>query len=268
MMNFSDSDLAIIYVDYKAFDLVFKNKKDLSNISIIVNGIENDDICKIINTNYPNNIYFEVSNLLKNDFGDYPNIIYDFKLIKKRDIEGIKKINFTDIDNIYFKIILNLDMDVEEIEFIFEFIKEIKNINFIIDFDKVEENLGDKYLKVYTMIDECENLYIDRKNYLTDTLLKHPCNMCLCSGSKCHSQKSKYPKFVEVDENLNVYLYGSKKECGNLKRNALVEIIEDNSFHLREIMERVYNKYLFNYKYKYFPLNHYYQIEEMKDENK
>lgn len=268
MSSFVDNDLAIIKLHSSIAKNIINNN-NLFNSNIIIYDLPKIDIDTILDKSFElySNVYFELDGF-KNPIKSITttNIFYTFNISSENQFNYIYKLNLISSEYIYYKFIISLNLDINSVFQFINFLQDYSNINFIIDFADYNLEFIDMYIKLYTFIDDTKNIYIDRSNYLTLTLIEHPCNMCLCNGSKCHGNKSKYPKDILIDKNYGLHLYGSTVKLTTIDKNQLFTALNSTSKYVKKVMSNVYSNYLFNYKLKYFPLNFYYCLEETKNE--
>lgn len=194
MKRFVENDCALIYINYKYIDN-FLNE-DYKHANIVVTGFEDDIIYEnLMSLNFSDNIYIEVPYVLSCKVKGLSRMIYKINIDTLESVLEFKKNGF-EVVNIesYYNITLSLDLNEDAIDLFLEILKGYTELKFIIDFCNLEDKKYEKYWKIYTFVDDSENMYLSRSNMLTVMLLNHPCNMCLCNGKKCHGNKSKYPK--------------------------------------------------------------------------
>lgn len=156
---------------------------------------------------------------------------------------GDKKEAYSDL------LFLDIDLDMENLDSYFDELKKLikgKEKTCIVFFDCKRKIKGEKIQmvleKLIGLSNECEIL-LSNQFISAQSIIQHPCNAYLCSGNKCHSGKSPYPRFLHVSEN-GIFPYGCKNEALVFCKKISFENIKDFSGE--------FSKYLCSEEYQTF----------------
>lgn len=98
-------------------------------------------------------------------------------------------------------------------------------------------------------------------------IVQHPCNAYLCNGTNCHSNKSKFPRYLYID-NRGIRPYRANKEAYmfffDISENRYENIIEcfehylesDKYINFRQANKKIYRNFVITQIIKIFPWNY------------
>lgn len=154
---------------------------------------------------------------------------------------------------------INYDQDYD-LNILKSFIQKFKNIRYIIlnphfiSNDKISMKLYKKEEKNTKKLLHVSNVLtiLDNGFYEKEYILKHPCNIYLCSGKNCHTGKGQTLRRIHICENGDIYpeeLVTKKTFClGHIKDGKLNDILnaEKNNKHYVAFIELCRKVYLFS----------------------
>lgn len=175
-------------------------------------------------------INFENKIIITNKFYDLFKSFSVFKFLYINVEEMIFIDNWGNFDVVF------LDFSsVEYLNFDWSILRNIQNINKNIEFFvHIDRCLSEFYEIIDILIDNefgfsLTTIYKDVNN-----VRKHPCNAYMCNGKSCHSNKSKYPRYIFVnDRGIFPYMCFSNQ----------LNIFENISYKLFESVDSVFLDY-------------------------
>lgn len=255
-MKYSELEFPKIYLDFSDVDFIDNLVEELRqiNLNTIIlnsylakkNSLSDDDLLLYEKVPYKKD-YKNVSNIPKMfhfNVGVFDNFSCVSKLLDQSDSE---------MD------IINLDIDISlkkrEIQRCFDFLKKkgkvvicnpvLNSINEISNYNRVIEYICEANSKL---------ILLSSNHWKTALIKKHPCNLGLCNGEFCHTNKSGLPKELCIDSKYNLYAWGEIYLGNiNLREKSLLEMLVSTRNKYESIYKNVYEKYIFDYNYPYFP---------------
>ena len=247
MRAFPENEIVLQNFKRCIFHISEKYIKELYDI--LKEKFENKNILVMIYSNMTNvpkydaidNIIFVNTNesiFIKND--------YVFNLLSLRDD------NVNEIANIIKRdsnIMINPVIDVSNISHFFETFNELTKL--------------------------LDGKRINLNGYIIPSFLikEHPCNAYLCDGCHCKKQISCLPRYITIDNDLDMYphdLFYDKFKIGNINNmkitNSLEKYYGSNSYNeFIKYSKKVFIKYLSHYPYQYMPIVEYIKMEIEND---
>lgn len=166
--------------------------------------------------------------------------IESFSNCKEYSIFCPEEITKSDLATLLF---LRINMDVEFGEREYENIKHVldeKKHVCVVFLDCKNKISGIKYQETMKRLQKLSclgDIYLSNTFISVDAILQHPCNAYLCSGNKCHSGKSPYPRYLFVNHE-GVFPYG----CMNKRLKFFDNISTEEIGELDSCFEEEYLK--------------------------
>ncbi|MDO4594790.1 MAG: hypothetical protein Q4B52_05360 [Tissierellia bacterium] len=252
MYEFKDFVTLEIMLDFnKSIKIYF------DNINILISEIEAKlvilDIRNANNINWINTWINEITNCNEKTifliYGEYPNkcktiknnLLFGKKLCIDKSIELDEKI---DLYNVYLNVDNFKNKNLKKLEV-------LSNKELFIEFQSKKCDLEKTNLVI-------NNLYKSKIDFSLSTLykdrnhiLQHPCNIYLCNGKNCHSNKNGLPKYLYVNEK-GIFPYKSLIEelsfFNNINTDKEIEI---NKIFVDYMQKDAYKRFILCNKYIY-----------------
>ncbi|MBP3635882.1 MAG: hypothetical protein J6J17_05495 [Bacilli bacterium] len=248
-LNISDYSVLINVLHENFSEIIEKNFKRL-----IIN-VKESEIPNILN-DIPQKMINNEILILLNTFMKKKNI--DFALPNNIIITNNNHNNILTNKDIYNKIPFSKDKKTLIIESI------NAGTNIIIEPEIKHQNITSYMKDLYTLFDNIKDKDINIGGFLVSSYLmrEHPCNGYLCNGWKCKKRISMLPKYIYVDDKLDVYPHDLKYDrylIGNISNNSISDVLDkyflsENYSNFISDCKSTYINYLPKYPFDLFPL--------------
>lgn len=235
-INFKQFKYVMLNVDYKNITILerIEENKGITNITINLNQINADVIKNINNIQLNKELqHCTIGVRIRCD------IDYDAKIVMQ-ELENINIIQYIILD-LYYKI--------------------NNKISPIIYLQKEDEILK-------TMRSSEKIVYLENGFFTKDYVIDHPCNIYLCSGKKCHTNKGALVRRIFIDCHGDIYpdfMIEKDYKIGNIEDVNLKEMIISDDFYkinkkFLKICSKIFFLYIVNWQSNILPWK--YLLEE------
>ena len=253
--------IILIHVLHENFSKIMEK-----NFKRLIINIKESEIANILN-DIPKEMLNNEILILLNTFMKTVNI--DFVLPSNIIITNNNHNNILTNENIYNKILFNKDTEA----LILENINAGNNI--IIEPEIANQNITSYMKNLYALFDKINDKDLNIGGFLVSSYLmrEHPCNGYLCNGWKCKKRISMLPKYIYVNDKLDVYPHDLKNDkylIGNIRTSSISEVLDkyflsENYSNFISACKSAYINYLPKYPFDLFPLIEF--IKKDVDEN-
>ena len=248
-LNINNYSVLINVLHENSHKIIEKNFKRL-----IIN-IKETEIANVLN-DIPKEMINNEILILLNTFVKTMNI--DFALPSNIIITNNNYNNILTNENVYNKIPFNKDTETLILENI------NAGTNIIIEPEIANQNITSYMKNLYTLFDKINDKDLNIGGFLISSYLmrEHPCNGYLCNGWKCKKRISMLPKYIYVNDKLNVYPHDLEYDrylIGNISNGSISEVLDkyflnENYSNFISDCKRAYVNYLPKYPFDLFPL--------------